>query len=323
MTAFAKDSPNPANAYAASRESYTCAGCGVREGIHESLPLSPVTVNSAGLPIYTGEHLCPLCVAKMISLNRILNLVSAHGEPVLVEKGTLFPFSPSPFRREAISSEVRRILARRQEEAKLHAREEMKGPETENPRLNRIHIDETSLPIPDPRHDVRKDEATIGDKHRQRAQYAVEEAAFHPIKNLPYNDAELWQGEKKEIQGFLKAFEETYGYNRDFAQLLNRMARTHMRKNRDYATDDNRYSNFEYAARISEVFTDPVDRVFATMIGIKLARMSELKKGKSPNFESLSDSHLDASVYSVLWASYNRMKERENEEQAGDPSPKG
>jgi len=130
---------------------------------------------------------------------------------------------------------------------------------------------------------------------------------------------ELWRGEKKQIEEFLKAFEHAYGYNMDFANLLNEMARIHVKKNRDYAEDTNRYSNFEYAARVAEPFTG-VDKVFATMIGIKLARMAELKKGKTPNFESLTDSHLDESVYSTLWASYNALKERENEKRRGDPS---
>ena len=48
-------------------------------------------------------------------------------------------------------------------------------------------------------------------------------------------------------------------------------------------------------------FDNPVDKVFATMLGIKLARMAELLNGKIPNNESLSDSFLDHEVYSVIW----------------------
>jgi hypothetical protein len=142
---------------------------------------------------------------------------------------------------------------------------------------------------------------------------------FEPVAvdELGQKSAAVWYGEKKEIEEFLKAFEQAYGYNRDFANLLNEMARIHVKKNRDYAEDANRYSNFEYACRVAEPFTG-VDKVFATMLGIKLARMAELKKGKTPNFESLADSHLDESVYSTLWASYNALKERENEKRRGD-----
>jgi len=133
---------------------------------------------------------------------------------------------------------------------------------------------------------------------------------------------ELWRGEKKQIEEFLKPFETTYSYNRDFADLLHKMATIHVKKNQDYAKDSNRYSNFEYAARVAEPFMNAIDKVFATIVGIKLARISELTKGKIPNFESLSDSFLDASVYMTLWASYNALKERENEKRRGDPSAK-
>jgi len=98
--------------------------------------------------------------------------------------------------------------------------------------------------------------------------------------------------------------------NPDFVALLREMAEIHDRKSQDYAQDNNVYSNFEYAAAISAAFTDPVDRVFATMIGVKLARLAELGKGKVPNNESVEDSHKDLSVYTVIWAAYKRSKAR-------------
>ena len=91
------------------------------------------------------------------------------------------------------------------------------------------------------------------------------------------------------------------GLNPKFDALLARMADLHDRKSADYACDENRYSNFESAAATAGCSTD---LVFAVLIGIKLARLKELAKGKEPNNESVQDSRLDLAVYSALWASY-------------------
>ena len=77
------------------------------------------------------------------------------------------------------------------------------------------------------------------------------------------------------------------------------------RKAPDYSKEGDRYSNFKFAAIISEQFTDPIDRVFATMIGIKIARLIELLNGKTPNNESIRDSFIDLTNYSALWGSYH------------------
>lgn len=93
--------------------------------------------------------------------------------------------------------------------------------------------------------------------------------------------------------------------NPRFDALLERMADIHERKAHDYAQRANPYSNFEYAATVSGRFADPVDRVFATMIGIKLARIAELTSaGKAPQNESVRDSFDDLATYAALWASY-------------------
>lgn len=86
-----------------------------------------------------------------------------------------------------------------------------------------------------------------------------------------------------------------------FDAHLERMARIHDAKNSDYADDGNPYSNFELSALIAGC---SVDTVFRVLIGVKLARLDELLKGKTPKHESLDDSLLDLSVYSALWASY-------------------
>lgn len=93
--------------------------------------------------------------------------------------------------------------------------------------------------------------------------------------------------------------------NPRFDAQLARMAEIHNRKSHDYARDDNAFSNFEFAAQVSEHFTEPIDRVFATMIGIKLARIAELTSaGKDPQNESIRDTFDDLATYAALWASY-------------------
>ena len=93
--------------------------------------------------------------------------------------------------------------------------------------------------------------------------------------------------------------------NPKFDAQLERMAEIHERKSHDYATAANPYSNFEYAAIVAEPFADPMDRTFATMLGIKLARLAELTaSGKTPQNESIRDTFDDLATYAALWASY-------------------
>lgn len=91
-----------------------------------------------------------------------------------------------------------------------------------------------------------------------------------------------------------------------FNEILNKMREIHARKNHDYAQDNDPFSNFKRAALISEWFNDPVDKVFVTMIGIKLARLAELHNGKEAKNESVNDSHLDLEVYATLWDAYHQ-----------------
>lgn len=99
--------------------------------------------------------------------------------------------------------------------------------------------------------------------------------------------------------------------NRTFSELVRHMEETHDRKNSDYATDGNPYSNFEYAAGVAEGFTDPVDRVFATLIGVKLARLQQLTQpGRAPQNESLEDTWLDLATYATIWASARKDRSR-------------
>ena len=88
-------------------------------------------------------------------------------------------------------------------------------------------------------------------------------------------------------------------------ELYDSLKELHNEKNHDYAADDNPYSNFEYAALLSENFTDPIDRVFAVIIGIKLARLTQLLgQGKTPKFESMIDTLKDLTNYCGIWTGY-------------------
>lgn len=90
--------------------------------------------------------------------------------------------------------------------------------------------------------------------------------------------------------------------NPKFSAALRRMQQTHDAKSHDYATTDNPYANFDFAETVVARFAQPHDQVFATMVGIKLARLGELLgQGKTPKHESIDDSFLDLANYVVLW----------------------
>jgi len=96
-------------------------------------------------------------------------------------------------------------------------------------------------------------------------------------------------------------------HNPKYDKVLERIKALHDRKNHDYAQDSNPYSNFEYASRVIEPFIkdryNNINIVFATMIGIKLARLAELQ-GKDPLNESVRDTFDDLANYAAIWASY-------------------
>lgn len=95
------------------------------------------------------------------------------------------------------------------------------------------------------------------------------------------------------------------GCNPKFDAVLRKMADIHDKKSEDYASAEDRYSNFKFAAECARLFTDPLDQVFASLIGVKLARLGELRSsGKTPNHESIQDTRVDLANYAALWASF-------------------
>lgn len=108
------------------------------------------------------------------------------------------------------------------------------------------------------------------------------------------------------------------------AEILARIQAIHDKKNADYAQEGNPFSNFERAAILASWFNNPVDKIFATLIGIKLARLAELLNGKIPLNESIDDSFLDENTYSVLWNAFNQHRTmctvKENVDKIGIPA---
>ena len=93
--------------------------------------------------------------------------------------------------------------------------------------------------------------------------------------------------------------------NPRYQRLVETICEIHEAKSHDYAQDQNPYSNFEYAATLASRFSNPLDRVFATLMGIKLARLAELTAaGKTPKNEALQDTRRDLANYAMIWASY-------------------
>jgi len=96
----------------------------------------------------------------------------------------------------------------------------------------------------------------------------------------------------------------------EFIEMLESMKKIHIKKNADYASESNPFSNFERSGTVASWFTIPIDRAFAVLIGTKLARLAELlEPGRIANNESVEDSFLDMATYCILWASYKKRKQ--------------
>lgn len=99
------------------------------------------------------------------------------------------------------------------------------------------------------------------------------------------------------------------------------MAALHESKNADYAADGDPLSNFKEAAETARGFVG-VDAVFASLIGVKLARLRELTaSGKTPNHESIADTRTDLAMYAALWASYYGVEKPVHDELYGLAEP--
>jgi hypothetical protein len=91
----------------------------------------------------------------------------------------------------------------------------------------------------------------------------------------------------------------------EFLQLLEEIKILHEKKNDDYTTNGT-FENFERMAEISSWFRNEIDKSFANLVAVKLARLgSLLGRNKVPNNESIIDSFKDITTYCALWAAYH------------------
>jgi len=92
-------------------------------------------------------------------------------------------------------------------------------------------------------------------------------------------------------------------------ETLDKLKTLHKTKNDDYAGNYGPFFNFDFAEQVSSFFKDSRDRVYAVMIGIKLARLSVVLT-KAPNHESVEDTFDDCILYMTIWKSdyMNRNK---------------
>lgn len=84
--------------------------------------------------------------------------------------------------------------------------------------------------------------------------------------------------------------------NPAFNALVSEILDLHEKKNSDYASDDDPLSNFRRAAKLG---VDPFTGILVRMSD-KWGRLEELARGKSPQNESMRDTLIDLSVYSLL-----------------------
>jgi hypothetical protein len=89
----------------------------------------------------------------------------------------------------------------------------------------------------------------------------------------------------------------------EFLEILETMKTTHIKKNDDYAGNNNPHENFIRQEEIMSWFKHDRDKVYAGMIALKLARLATLlNKEGPPNNESIEDTLcVDLPNYAVLW----------------------
>ena len=74
------------------------------------------------------------------------------------------------------------------------------------------------------------------------------------------------------------------------------------------ANSSSRYENFDRQMQLTSWFKNECDKVFMSLIAVKIARLSTLLNGKEPKNESIEDSFIDLINYCALWAGYRTSK---------------
>jgi hypothetical protein len=86
-------------------------------------------------------------------------------------------------------------------------------------------------------------------------------------------------------------------------ETFEKLGRLHKTKNDDYAGDKGAFFNFEFADYVSSFFIKARDKVYATMMGIKLARLAVVLTSDKVNHESVEDTFDDMILYATIWKS--------------------
>lgn len=100
-----------------------------------------------------------------------------------------------------------------------------------------------------------------------------------------------------------------------FLDTLDKLKELHRRKNDDYSGDKGAFFNFEFCDYVSNLFSSSLDKVYATFVSVKIARLAVLLSSKSsPQNESIEDSFDDAITYLTIWKCHyiERKKNRGN-----------
>jgi len=91
--------------------------------------------------------------------------------------------------------------------------------------------------------------------------------------------------------------------------LLYKARQLFVKKNKDYASDENAFSNFEFTGMVLDWAIKygvcGADLAFIALLSTKMARMIELRgSDKIPQNESIEDTCVDQAVYSALWGGW-------------------
>lgn len=96
---------------------------------------------------------------------------------------------------------------------------------------------------------------------------------------------------------------------KELVESLDEIKELHESKNDDYAIDDNPFFNFDVQEYFINLFTNPRDKVFASIVGLKIARLAvQLNKEyedkhHKPKNETVLDTFNDDATYTLLWKS--------------------
>lgn len=93
-----------------------------------------------------------------------------------------------------------------------------------------------------------------------------------------------------------------------FDQYLERLREIHEAKERDYTGEYSPEFNFRFAEEFASNFHSKVDKPYAYLIGVKIARLVVLLNQSlaRPRCEPIEDTFLDIANYFLLWASRRR-----------------